>query len=198
MGWITTSDFVPGGTLTVRGYLDRNFSRGTPDASFEVIDSAMHNMTEYYAAIRVTAHATSKSYVTALIAKVSYTPRDPSGQTLGWKTMSEGMLPYLFNCPERILELLEPPACPNAIEWRQKCRDTRAKKCEAKRVARIALQHGTVVLFKEPLVFPHDVERQRFTVEKQGRKLRFRAEDGVLCAIPKAATMAFETVEAAA
>lgn len=194
MGWITTSDFVPGGTLTVRGYLDRNFSRGTPDASFEVIDSAMHNMTEYYAAIRVTAHATGKSYVTALIAKVSYTPRDPSGQTLGWKTMSEGMLPYLFNCPERILELLEPPACPNAMEWRQKCRAT----CTKRREARIALQPGTIVLFERPLVFPHGVERQQFTVEKKGRALRFRAEDGVLCAIPKAAMMAFEIVEVAA
>ena len=129
-----------------------------------------------------------------LIAKVSYTPRDPSGQTLGWKTMSEGMLPYLFNCPERILELLEPPACPNAIEWRQTCRDTRAKKHEA----RLAFQPGTVVLFEKPLMFPHGVERQRFTVEKHGRALRFRAEDGVLCAIPKAATMAFEIVEAAA
>jgi len=193
MGWITTSDFVPGGILTVRAYLDRNFSRGTPDASFEVIDSAMHNMTEYYAAIRVTAHATGKSDVTALIAKVSYTPRDPSGQTLGWKTMSEGMLPYLFNCPERILELLEPPACPNAIEWRQKCREHR----ETKSAARSALKPGTVVLFEKPLEFPHGVKRQQFTVEKLGRALRFRAEDGVLCAIPKAATMTFEIVKAA-
>lgn len=194
MGWITTSDFVPGGTLTVRGYLDRNFSRGTPDASFEVIDSAMHNMTEYYAAIRVTAHATGKSYVTALIAKVSYTPRDPSGQTLGWKTMSEGMLPYLFNCPERILELLEPPACPNAIEWRQTCREHR----QAKSTARSAFKPGTIVLFEKPLEFAHGVKRQQFTVEKKGRALRFRAEDGVLCAIPRAATMAFEIVRAAA
>ena len=194
MGWITTSDFVPGGTLTVRGYLDRNFSRGTPDASFEVMDSAMHGRGEYYAAVRVTAHATGKSYVTALIAKVSYTPRDPSGQTLGWKTLSEGMLPYLFNCPERILKRLDPTTDVNAMEWRQKCRDHR----EAKRTARIAFQPGNVVLFEKPLTFTGGVERQRFTVEKHGRALRFRAEDGVLCAIPKAATMAFEIVKAAA
>jgi len=47
-------------------------------------------------------------------------------------------------------------------------------------------------------LFAHDVERQQFTVEKHGRKLRFRAEDGVLCRIPKAATMPFEVVQRAA
>ena len=194
MGWITTSDFVPGGDLTVRAYLDRNFSRDTPDASFEIIESAMHGMSEYYAALRVTAHATGKSYVTAMVVMVSYKPRDPSGETLGWKEMSEAMLPYIFNCPERVLKRLDPPMCKDAIEWRKTCREHHARK----RKAKAALKPGNVILFENPLTFPSGVQRRKFTVEKQGRALRFRAEDGVLCAIPKAATMDFKIVEAAA
>ena len=61
-----------------------------------------------------------------------------------------------------------------------------------------AFQDGTVIRFEKPLAFRGGVERQQFTVEKHGRKLRFRAEDGVLCQITKAATRAFEVVEATA
>ena len=53
--------------------------------------------------MRSTDRDTGKVIVFALIAMVSYKPRNPDGYTLGWKEMSEASLPYLFNCPERIL-----------------------------------------------------------------------------------------------
>ena len=197
MGWTTTDHYerFSKGLFSIREYLDREFASDHPDyPRLEIIDSSMTGKTEYYAALRSTDRKTGKIVVFALIVMVKYSTKAWDGHTLGWKEMGEGSMPYLFNCPERILKLLDPTTDTNAMEWRQKCRDHR----EAKRTVRIALQPGNVVLFEKPLMFPHGVERQRFTVEKHGRALRFRAEDGVLCAIPKAATMALGIVRAAA
>ena len=197
MGWTTTADYERHnkGLFTIREYLDRQFASDHPDyPRHEIIDSSLHGRTEYYAAMRSTDRDTGKVIVFALIAMVSYQPRDPEGYTLGWKEMSESSLPYVFNCPERILKLLDPPRNENAAEWRRTCRAHRTKK----RTARKAFQDGIVIRFEKPLAFRGGIERQQFTVEKHGRKLRFRAEDGVLCQIPKAATRAFEVVEATA
>ena len=197
MGWTTTDDYerFSKGLFTIREYLDRQFAQDHPDyPRHEIIDSSMTGRTEYYAAIRSTDRETGRVVVFALVVMVKYSAKAWDGHTLGWKEMSEGSMPYLFNCPERILKLLDPTADTNAITWRQKCREHR----ETKSAARSALKPGTIVLFEKPLEFPHGVKRQQFTVEKQGRALRFRAEDGVLCAIPKAATMTFEIVKAAA
>jgi len=78
----------------------------------------------------------------------------------------------------------------NALEWRRRCRERRVEKREAGR----AFQEGAVVRFKMPFVFSGGIERQEFTVEKHGRALRFRAEDGTLCRLPKAREFAFEVL----
>ena len=197
MGWTSTDDYerFHKGLFTIREYLDRQFASDHPDhPRREIIDSSMTGKTEYYAAVRSTDRDTGKVVVFALVVMVKYSAKAWDGHTLGWKEMAEASLPYLFNCPERILKLLDPTDDNNAIKWRQTCRDHR----KAKRAARSALKPGTIVLFERPLEFPHGVKRQQFTVEKQGRALRFRAEDGVLCAIPKAATMDFEIIKTAA
>lgn len=196
MGWTTTDDYerFHKPLFTIREYLDRQFASDHPDfPRHEIIDSSLHGKTEYYAAMRSTDRDTGKIAVFALIVMVSYKPSDLDGHTLGWKEMSEDSHPYLFNCPERILKLLDPPCNENAAEWRQTCREHRAKK----RTVRKAFQDGAVIRFEKPLTFRGDVQRQQFTVERQGRKLRFRAEDGVLCQIPRAATRSFEIVEVA-
>lgn len=197
MGWTTTSDYerFAKGLFSIREYLDREFASDHPDfPRYEVLDSSLHGKTEYYAAIRSTNRETGKVVVFALIALVSYKPSDPDGHTLGWKEMSENSGPYCFNCPERILALLDPTDHENAVEWRRKCREHRAERRETRK----AFQDGAVIRFKRPLVFAGGVERREFTVEKHGRKLRFRADDGVLCRIPKVQEMAFEIVRAVA
>ena len=193
MGWTTTADYerYNRGLFTIREYLDRQFASDHPDyPRHEIIDSSLHGRTEYYAAVRSTDRETGKAIVFALIVRVSYTPKAFDGHTLGWKELSESMLPYFFNCPERILKLLDPPSSEDAAEWRRRCREHRAKK----RTARKAFQDGTVIRFEQPLAFRGGIERQQFVVEKHGRRLRFRAEDGALCQIPKAATRAFEVI----
>lgn len=194
MGWTTTSDYERHhkGLFTIREYLDREFACDNPNyPRHEILDSAMHGRTEYYAAVRSTDRTTGESVVSALVALVSYKPRDPEGQTLGWKTMSETMHPYCYACPERILALLDPPGNADATEWRRLCREKRA----SAREARAAFRHGAIVRFEAPMTFSGGVVRQRFTVERDGRKLRFRGEDGVLCRIPKAASRPFSVVE---
>ena len=197
MGWTTTSDYDRHckGLFTIKEYLDREFASDNPEyPRYEVLDSSLHGTREYYAAVRRTDRDSGKSMVFAMIALVSYKPKDPDGHTLGWKTMSENMGPYCFKCPERILARLDPPESDDAAKWRAECRKHRSKT----RDCRKSLQHGTVVRFKNPLTFAHGVERQEFTVEKQGRRVRFRGDDGVLCRIPKIADRDFDVIRSAA
>jgi len=194
MGWTTTSDYerFHKGLFTIREYLDREFASDHPDyPRLEVLDSALHGKTEYYAAICSTDRETGTSTVFALIALVSYKPNDPDEHTLGWKEMSERSGPNCFNCPERILAMLGETDNENAADWRRRCREYRAGKREAGR----AFQEGAVVRFKMPFVFAGGIERQEFTVEKHGCALRFRAEDGTLCRLPRARERAFEIID---
>ena len=197
MGWTTTSDYERHfkGLFTIKEYLDREMASDHPDhPRFEILDSSLHGNSEYYAAVRRTDRKTGDVVVFGMVVLVSYKPKDPDGHTLGWKEVTECMGPYCFKCPERILALLDETDNDHALEWRRKCREQRTVAAKS----RAAFQNGAVVRFKNPLRFAHDVERQQFTVEKHGRKLRFRAEDGVLCRIPKAAAMAFEVIQRAA
>lgn len=194
MGWTTTCDYERNakGLFTIREYLDQQVASDHPDfPRHEVLASSLHGKTEYYAAVRSTDRETGKAVIFALIALVSYKPRDPDGHTLGWKEMSENSGPYCFNCPDRILAMLDDTDNANALEWRQRCRDHRVEKREASK----AFIDGTVIRFKMPLVFSGGIERQEFTVEKHGRALRFRAEDGTLCRIPKARERPFEVID---
>jgi len=194
MGWTTTSDYERHGRglFTIREYLDQRFASDHPDfPRHEVLDSSLHGKTEYYAAVRSTDRETGRVIVFALIALVSYKPRDPDGHTLGWKEMSENSGPYCFNCPDRILSMLDETDNGNALEWRATCRAHRAQK----RKAGGAFQEGARVRFKMPFRFPGGIERQEFIVEKHGRALRFRAEDGTLCSIPKAKEQSFEVID---
>lgn len=194
MGWTTTSDYErhAKGLFTIREYLDREFASDHPDfPRLEVLGSSLHGKTEYYAAIRSTDRQTGKSTVCALIALVSYKPRDPDGHTLGWKEMSENSGPNCYNCPERILAMLDDTDNANALEWRRQCREHRVEKREAGKV----FEEGAVIRSKMPLVFCGGIERREFTVEKHGRALCFRAEDGTLCRIPRARERAFEVID---
>ncbi len=40
---------------------------------------------------------------------------------LGYKSMDETMLPYYYNCPRRILEVLTSTTNASALEWRFRC-----------------------------------------------------------------------------
>ena len=40
---------------------------------------------------------------------------------IAFKVMDEECGPYYYNCPKKILKMLSPTECKNAIEWREDC-----------------------------------------------------------------------------
>ena len=46
---------------------------------------------------------------------------DISNGEFGYKDMDETMMPYYFDCPKAIIDLLSPTTNELAIKWRQRC-----------------------------------------------------------------------------
>lgn len=92
--------------------------------TYEVLDSALVNLTEYYAAVEELDLQTGERRVWAAVFKITMVrvPReDPWGHNFCYKDMDESMGPYQTNCPERILKLLTPTEYEHAISWREAC-----------------------------------------------------------------------------
>jgi len=80
------------------------------------------------------AYKRDDGLVMGVVLLTRYNPR--STFNFGWKDMDEGMGPYAYNCPRRILALLSPvellyPDSPwaqeNATTWRTICRERRTR-----------------------------------------------------------------------
>ncbi|QHS09019.1 hypothetical protein [Sinimarinibacterium sp. NLF-5-8] len=56
------------------------------------------------------------------------------GGDWGYKPLSEGVHPYYYNCPERLLAKSEDDS-ETAINWRAKCRSVRSEQGEKQRLA---------------------------------------------------------------
>ena len=78
---------------------------------YRVVKSAMHNST-YYAAIK---HP--KGHVFGLVVLT-----EVRGSEFLYKEMDETMLPYRYDCPVTILNLLSPTDNESSTEWRERCK----------------------------------------------------------------------------
>jgi hypothetical protein len=47
---------------------------------------------------------------------------------IGLKWMDESMIPFYYDCPDRILDKLTPTPYQHAVDWREKCRAYNARK----------------------------------------------------------------------
>lgn len=47
---------------------------------------------------------------------------EPDSRGWGYKTMDESMGPYYFNCPRKLLDMLDPPVNELAATWRARVR----------------------------------------------------------------------------
>lgn len=158
MGWTWTR---------LNGTTMKNYIRARAlGPKLEVLDDAIVNRQEYYAAVR------HNDRVVAVVILVRFIPNARDGLTFGYKDMDESALPYYFRCPERILKLLtDPPPNDNAKRWREEC---------WKRV-RTKIKRGQVIEFKEPICFigsgdcyrrfVHEV-RNIFRVENTAARVR--------------------------
>lgn len=63
-----------------------------------------------------------------------------------YKDMDETMLPYYFDCPKSILDLLSPTDNESALEWRRKCRERIAEKKSGNDIGSLPI--GTVIEFE--------------------------------------------------
>lgn len=178
MGW--TGTHKPAGQ-SLRDFFTEEF-RGT-----EILDFSVVNYTECYAAMR-----NKRGEVFGMVILVHMAPQ--SYWNVTYKEMGESMGPFAFNCPKRILDLLDTlaPVEPTpdyddpelvrkighafgAYEWRQRCRQEAAKRREvAQEVNRI--QAGDCVVFKVRFGSGH-----RFEVTgHRGRSLLARGENGLV------------------
>ena len=74
-------------------------------------------------------------------------PKDPY-YNFGYKDMDETELPYYYECPKKILDLLTTTNNENAKEWREKCYEKLSQK-----KYNLKLKEGDLIKFDSPLKF---------------------------------------------
>lgn len=124
---------------TPKQYLDKQCTWSDPETGVyhRLLRSAMVGATEYYAAIERTVG--TERTVFAVVILVRHYRRT---NEWGYKDMDENMDPNAANCPLTILDLLTPTDYPNAIVWRNRCRENAARKKAAR-----TLEPGTALRY---------------------------------------------------
>jgi len=125
MGW--SVGYKPKGESVV-DHLVRVGALKWDNPNIKLLDSAVVNMREFYAAVEMVDAASGAKRVIAIVSLLSY----GKGGEFGYKMMDESMDPNVANCPARILNLLSPVAEPDApdgyshidgysLVWRKRC-----------------------------------------------------------------------------
>ena len=133
MGWTTT--YKPVGT-SVDSFFDKEFA----GSSIEFVGKGcLKNFSEYY---RACYNKKTNTYF-ALVCRIHF-ERD-SYYNFSYKDMDESEGPYFYNCPKRIMDIIErsQPVNDMSKEWRMKVH----------KVLDTKLTKGKVITFKKPLDF---------------------------------------------
>lgn len=151
MGW--TETHKPKGQKIADFFYEHGVTRWGPDLPFEykVLDSALVNMSTWYAAIEKVEKATGVREVFAAVILVKmWKPKtgDYWKHNIIYKDMDETMGPCESQCPERILDLLTPTEHEYAKDWRARCRAYHER-----RKAIPKLSKGVCMKFGEPVSF---------------------------------------------
>ena len=188
MGW--TSFHKPYG-MSVDEFFDKEFN----SKNFILVGKgALVNFSEYYRAVFIPVHENDKGetvggYYICLVALVHMGKGEFN---FAYKDMTEDMLPYYFNCPKRILDIVEQskPYNDNSKVWRERCHDVINRKK--------LLDYGKVIKFKEPFDFNGGYKEDTFTIingNRYGRRKTMKLQSyhyGFTARIPKWKSMDFE------
>lgn len=124
MGWTGTRMYnCPRGKARIEEAIRQEGYCGSDgNTSWDVLDSALVGSTVYLA-VHYRNIAKEIDTVYGVVILTSY--RDHEFCT---KAMSEDVLPYGYDCPKRILDLLSPTDNDCALEWRSRCAESRTMK----------------------------------------------------------------------
>lgn len=155
----------------VRGELDRSLTWTNEDGARRVLDSAIVNRTEYYAAVEwIRADGSREVWCAVFLLK--FHPKARDGLTFGYKDMEESMGPYAWRCPLRILSLLTETDNPHALGWRAKCREYHARRQALPKLA----EGMRLRVLNECVPTINGIDVREVTVLRAGRKPLFKME----------------------
>jgi hypothetical protein len=152
MGWTSTYKSKDESMLSFFKKGPFHWSPNSP-YKYEILDTALVCLSEYYVAVKRTEKETGTSEVFALIFLIKLFKPDNWGHNISYKDMDETMGPRCTRCPERILDLLTPTDSVYANDWRIACRERiAARKARLKIVEGFKLKIGeTVYIVMEKL-----------------------------------------------
>ena len=168
-----TGTHKPSG-MTIKAFFEQEFNFCKPNSdmktdgkSVKVLDCATVNRTTAYLAVEIIKPIEGRRVI-AVVCLIRYS-RDYYNFT--YKDMDEGMGPFYYDCPERILNLLTRTDSESALKWRAQCRENLAKNKN-----RITLHVGYILHFEKPIKFTNGQELSYFRVESI-RPMKFKAVD---------------------
>lgn len=136
---------------------------------YNVLDIAIVNLSECYAAVEQRDTKTGHVEVFAAVVKFHLTPK--SHFNLTYKSMTEHEGPNISNCPERILEKLTSTDSEGAKQWRQRCAD------KIKTSKDFSIKTGDKVVFNQPISFQNGCSEKSFKVYSiTGKRITLQAD----------------------
>ena len=188
MGWTSYhAEFYKNGKIDRKSELDNRFSWSSETTESDVLRSAMVGSV-YYAAIRYENKTNGTTCTWAAVCLTSVNMRD--WYNFSYKDMDETMMPYYYDCPKRILDLLSETDNASALEWRERCRAEIERKKNRKRLTvgtviefpwgpnetKRAYLHQAAYQFKRPFwmteegrYIPHTRIPKNYTIIEEGR-----------------------------
>ena len=124
MGWTSyPARYYRNCTVDRKAECDHEVNCANERYSWEVVQSRMVGST-YYAAVRRTDIKTGHNvtYATVFLTRIHKTN---TGHDFFYKSMDESMMPYYFDCPKLILDLLTDTDNEDSLEWRRRCKERR-------------------------------------------------------------------------
>jgi hypothetical protein len=171
MGWTCT--YKPKEQPLTEFFIDHGvFSwSGDNPYRYKVLDGALVNLSEYYAAVECTHKETGERRVWAAIILVTF--HQDTYDNFCYKDMDESVGPFVYNCPKRILDLLTPTDHAYAIGWREKCRQNLEAKTNGRKLI-ASLKIDSIIRMDNPIKFSDGYSSNELKVSrKEGKSLVF-------------------------
>ena len=108
--------------MSMRRFLRDRFECDDKYCRIRVLDSVVIADCTAYAAMEWVMKDNDRRQVVGVVLRLDHVTT-PRGKTIVTQEAIESMLPTDTDCPYRILRLLSSTDDPQALEWRQRCRD---------------------------------------------------------------------------